>query len=165
MEFREFYRGVCAKIRFDYHTGTYIGELDGLPGVSYVEAGSYEDIQKSLKQAVDDHLSGRSMTSDKEWEMAAELEIMAAELRSLDEGILSRAQGLHAATVDARLDALTAVTEDLIEQRRATIHYLKGSHQKLIVHFMEHAMTGDRETARRDMAGCPIMKQIEAAER
>lgn len=74
MEFREFYRGVCAKIRFDYHTGTYIGELDGLPGVSYVEAGSYEDIQKSLKQAVDDHLSGRSMTSDKEWEMAAELE-------------------------------------------------------------------------------------------
>lgn len=74
MEFREFYRGVCAKIRFDYHTGTYIGELDGLPGVSFVEAGSYEDIQKSLKQAVDDHLSGRSENRDREWQRATELE-------------------------------------------------------------------------------------------
>lgn len=74
MEFREFYRGVCAKIRFDYHTGTYIGELDGLPGVSFVEAGSYEDIQQSLKQAVDDHLSGRTANDVREWELAAELD-------------------------------------------------------------------------------------------
>lgn len=74
MEFREFYRGVCAKIRFDYHTGTYIGELDGLPGVSFVEAGSYEDIQQSLKQAVDDHLAGRTANDAKEWELAAKLD-------------------------------------------------------------------------------------------
>ena len=67
MEFREFYGDICAIIRFDYHTRTYIGELDGLADSSFVQAGSYEEIRTSLKQAVEDHLAGRTANTEEEW--------------------------------------------------------------------------------------------------
>lgn len=92
--------------------------------------------------------------------VAAELEIMAGELFALDEALRLRAEDLHATDVEARLDALTAVTQELIDQRRTTIKFLKSAHQKLIVHLTEHAMTGDRETARQALDDCPVMKQM-----
>ena len=73
VEFRDYYRGVCAKIRFDYITRTYIGELDGLPTASFIQADSFEQTQASLRQAVDDHFSSRSDASD-DWDRIVELE-------------------------------------------------------------------------------------------
>ena len=73
MEFREFYRGVCAKIRFDYHTRTYLGELEGLPESSLIQADSYEEIRLWLKQAVDDHLSGNAVDSREAWDSVVKL--------------------------------------------------------------------------------------------
>jgi len=73
VEFRDYYRGVCAKIRFDYITRTYIGELGGLPTASFIQADSFEQTQASLRQAVDDHFSSRGDTAD-DWDRIVELE-------------------------------------------------------------------------------------------
>lgn len=73
MEFREFYRGICAKIRFDAQTGIYIGELDGLPVKSFVEDKSYENLQTSLKQAIDDYLAGKKINLSNAWPSATKL--------------------------------------------------------------------------------------------
>ena len=69
MEFREYYQGVCARIRYDYYTRTYVGELDGLPTTSFVQAETYEGVQASLKAAVDEHLANASIaaTAEDEW--------------------------------------------------------------------------------------------------
>ena len=76
MEFREYYRGICAKIRFDYVTDTYLGELVGVPAAASVQATSYEDLRASLMQAVEEHLSGRS---NHEWTHLVHLEQVRAE--------------------------------------------------------------------------------------
>lgn len=74
MEFREYYRGVCVKIRFDSHTSTYIGELDGLPSRSMLEAGSYQSLQGAFKQVVDDHMAGKTPSLEEEhWAQASQL--------------------------------------------------------------------------------------------
>ena len=73
VEFRDFYRRVFAKIRFDSITRTYIGELDGLPTASFIQADSFEQTQASLRQAVDDHFSSRGNASD-DWDRIVELE-------------------------------------------------------------------------------------------
>lgn len=74
MEFREYYRGICAKIRFDAHTGAYTGELDGVPLDSPMRSRSYENLQALLKQAVDDYMAGRKAKLGKEWLSASRLE-------------------------------------------------------------------------------------------
>ena len=74
MEFREYYRGICAKIRFDSHTGAYTGELDGVPVDTPMRSHSYEDLQAVLKQAVDDYFAGRKAKLGKEWLSASKLE-------------------------------------------------------------------------------------------
>ena len=84
MEFREFYDGICAKIRFDYHTRTYIGELDVLEDAAYVQAGSYQEIKTSLKQAIEDHLAGRSTNSEEEWRRVSQLEQAKARKQAED---------------------------------------------------------------------------------
>lgn len=73
MEFREYYRGVCAKIRFDSKTGIYVGELDGLPGVAFLKDRSYENLQAALKQATDDYLAGRKANLARDWPSASSL--------------------------------------------------------------------------------------------
>ena len=83
MEFRDYYRGVCARIRFDYITRTYIGELDGLPTAAFVQADSFEQTQASLRQAVDDHFSSRGDASD-DWDRIVELEKAREEKASRD---------------------------------------------------------------------------------
>ena len=74
MKFREYYRGLCATIRFDYHTGTHIGELIGVPSASFIEASSYDDLKVLLKQAADDHLAGGAVNAEEEWARAVQLE-------------------------------------------------------------------------------------------
>lgn len=74
MEFREYYRGICAKIRFDSHTGAYTGELDGVPLDAPMQSYSYEDLQALLKQAVDDYMAGKKARLGKEWLSASRLE-------------------------------------------------------------------------------------------
>ena len=86
MEFREYYHGICAKIRFDYHTGTYVGELEGLPTFAFVQAESYEDVQASLKAAVEDHLrfGAAGATAEEEWDRVVALH-QAREARDEEE--------------------------------------------------------------------------------
>ena len=74
MEFREYYRGICAKIRFDSHTGAYSGELDGVPLDAPMRSHSYEDLQALLKHAVDDYMAGKKAKLGKEWLSASRLE-------------------------------------------------------------------------------------------
>lgn len=73
VEFRDYYCGVCAKIRFDYITRTYIGELDDLSTVPFIQADSFEQTQAPLKQAVDDHFSSRGDAPD-DWDRIVEPE-------------------------------------------------------------------------------------------
>jgi predicted RNase H-like HicB family nuclease len=86
MEFREYYQGVCARIRYDYHTRTYVGELDGLPTVAFIQAESYEGVQASLKAAVDEHLATASIaaTAEDEWDRVVALH-QAREARENEE--------------------------------------------------------------------------------
>ena len=74
MEFREYYRGICALIRFDYITGTYLGELVNVPAASFVTGESYEDIKISLQQLVEDSLAVNALSPEEEWSQALELE-------------------------------------------------------------------------------------------
>ena len=67
MEFREFYRGIGFKIRFDSQTGVFTGETDGLPKDSVMQADSYDELHDLFKLAVDDHLSGRHAKLQDEW--------------------------------------------------------------------------------------------------
>jgi hypothetical protein len=75
MEFREYYQGVCAKIRYDYLTGTYVGELDGLPTIAFIQAESHEGVQASLKAVVDEHLASASdaASGEDEWDRVVAL--------------------------------------------------------------------------------------------
>jgi predicted RNase H-like HicB family nuclease len=86
MEFREYYQGICARIRYDYHTRTYVGELDGLPTVAFIQAESYEGVQASLKAAVDEYLATASIaaTAEDEWDRVVALH-QAREARENEE--------------------------------------------------------------------------------
>ncbi len=84
MEFREFYFGICAKIRFDYPTSTYIGELVGLPEPLSIEAESYDEIRAYLKQAAHEHRAGRSESIEDEWQRVARLERIRAEKQAME---------------------------------------------------------------------------------
>ena len=74
MEFRECYRGVCAKVLYDGNTQTFLGELVDGSRASVVEARKYEDLQITLKQAIDDHLAGRDANLAEERVRACQLE-------------------------------------------------------------------------------------------
>ena len=85
VEFRERYDGISVKVRFDGATGTYIGELVGVPGAPLIEAGSYEEIRAHLQQAVKDHFSESAVDFLKEWKRASHLEKVRAGTRAEDE--------------------------------------------------------------------------------
>lgn len=84
MEFREFYFGICAKIRFNYATNTYIGELDGLAEALVIEAESYDEIRDHLKQAAREQASGRSESIEGEWKRIAHLERIRAVKKAVE---------------------------------------------------------------------------------
>ena len=80
MEFRELHHGVWVRIVLDSTTGTYIGELMDVPGAPLIEAGSYDEIQKYLKQVVKDYSHGGSADFLDEWKQATAREKAQAEL-------------------------------------------------------------------------------------
>ena len=98
MEFREYYRGVCARIRFDSATGMFIAEIDGLPDVSLVKGETYDDIRSALKQSVDDHLAGRNAKLASDWSPRAGM---------LDQGKIGR----EAAELE---EALSRIASELV---------------------------------------------------
>ena len=80
MEFRELHHDVWVRIVLDSTTGTYIGELMDVPGAPLIEAGSYDEIQKYLKQVVKDYSHGGSTDFLDEWKKATSREKAQAEL-------------------------------------------------------------------------------------
>lgn len=76
MEFREYYLGVLAKIRYYSHTETYIGDIDFPEAALRFQAGSYEELQQILRAEVEDYLSGNAALDGKQ-SASAQLERVA----------------------------------------------------------------------------------------
>lgn len=78
MEFKESYRGVRATIRLDYRTKTYIGEID-LPETTTIQAGSYQQLQGTLRDAIEKHLANASREStEDEWRKVVNRQYLTA---------------------------------------------------------------------------------------
>jgi hypothetical protein len=76
MEFREYYLGVSARIRFDSRTKTYIGDIDAPVAMRFV-ANSYEELQANLQQTIEELLSGNRKTVDENQTACVKLERVA----------------------------------------------------------------------------------------
>ena len=73
MEFREYYLGVPARIRFDSRTKTYIGDIDAPMAIRFV-ASSYEELQANLQQTIEELLSDDRKNLDEKHTACVKLE-------------------------------------------------------------------------------------------
>ena len=97
MEFREYYRGIELKIRFDSHAGAFTGETDGLPEDAVMHADSYDNLHTMFRLSVDDYLSGRHAKLEEKWVPHAALldeAEMTNESRELEKAMAEIAAGM-----------------------------------------------------------------------
>lgn len=110
MEFREVHDGIRVSILVDSTTGTCIGQLIDVPGSPLIEAGSYDEMQEYLKQAVKDYLSGSTADFLGEWKRAVRRERASAERHARQQAALAGSPGArsrstracHTSTVEFR---------------------------------------------------------------
>ena len=73
MEFREYYLGVPARIRYNSQTEKYIGDIDAPEALRFF-ANSYEELQEILQKTVEDFLTGNGGSPDGKLAACAHLE-------------------------------------------------------------------------------------------
>ena len=76
MEFREYYLGVPARIRFNSQTETYVGDIDEPEPMRFL-ANSYEELQDILQEAIEELLSENRSSIDEKQTACVKLERVA----------------------------------------------------------------------------------------
>ncbi len=83
-----------------------------------------------------------------------EIKVMQGEVATLDQRLEEKLTLMQAASEPEQLDATLAVIEEIVTQRKAMWRMMKGTHQKMVVHLMEHLIVDD-ETGKPSLYKCP----------
>jgi hypothetical protein len=89
-------------------------------------------------------------------EMMATMETMDARLDEL-------VKKMNAATGSRKADAVAAVVNELVAQRKQMREHMMAMQPKMMKHMMEHMQTGMMKGMADSMSECPMMKSMAPA--
>jgi len=87
--------------------------------------------------------------------MMAEMDRMMAATKTADEGLNDLVAKMNAAAGMEKADAIAAVVNEMVRQRRTMRDGMMKMEQDMMGHMMEHMQAG-----KDSMATCPMMKQM-----
>ena len=85
----------------------------------------------------------------------AEMDTMMAEVKTADDGLNDLVAKMNAAAGMEKTDAIAAVVNEMVRQRRAMRDGMMKMQEDIMGHMMEHMQAG-----KDSMAMCPMMKHI-----
>lgn len=91
--------------------------------------------------------------------MMAKKQAMTAEMNAMDTQLDSLVAAMNAAKGNKRVDAVAAVVNELVTQRKAMRNEMATMEPMMMGHMMEHMRMGMMEGMTKSMASCPMMGQ------
>ena len=92
--------------------------------------------------------------------MMAHHKEMMATMETMDARLDELVKKMNAATRSRKADAVAAVVNELVAQRKQMREHMMAMQPKMMKHMMEHMQTGMMKGMADSMSGCPMMKTI-----
>ena len=92
--------------------------------------------------------------------MATDFGVLQAEVVQLDQRLETKLREMQGAAPDERLDAMQGVLEEMIEQRMQMRDLMKVTHQKLMLHLMQHVEYDVRSEGLMPQDSCPLVRRM-----
>ena len=90
--------------------------------------------------------------------MMANMKDMRAKLGVMDSSVDALLTEMNAATGAKKIDAMAAVINELVSQRKTMRGMMMEMQPKMMAHMMRHMQMGMMQGAAASMADCPMMK-------
>jgi hypothetical protein len=88
----------------------------------------------------------------------AQHEQMMSRMKAADAALDELVSRMNAASGDEKVEAMAAVVNEIVTQRRAMHSHMMQMHEHMMSHMTEHMHMGDMQAMRRSMQACPMMR-------
>jgi len=116
----------------------------------------------ALQSVPGPQVAPHSMSGEKKMEesMMAHHKEMMARMEAMDARLDELVKKMNAATRSRKADAVAAVVNELVAQRKQMREHMMAMQPKMMKHRMEHMQTGMLKGMADSMSGCPMMKTM-----
>ena len=83
---------------------------------------------------------------------------MMADRKAMDEALDRKVAAMNSATGSAKVDAMAAVINEMVAQRKQMMSKMSGMQEQMMAHMAEHMAQSGNAAMRQSMAQCPMMK-------
>lgn len=83
---------------------------------------------------------------------------MMADMKAMDASLDQKVTAMNAAKGNAKVDAMAAVINEMVSQRKQTMAKMSSMRDRMMAHMGEHVSQSGSASMRQSMTQCPMMK-------